>query len=361
MPLIWCSISGHGFGHAAQVVAVLNALGRLTPSLNIILRTTVPAWYFQDLLQVPWDLSACEQDIGCLQQGPLHIDVGGTWAAYSRFHSNWQDRVTKEAAAIASHSPNLVISDIAYLAIEAGAHANIPVVGLSSICWDEVLRHLQGEMPPESVPVIKQIKRSYSLADVMIRMAPGIPMPVFRRTIDVGPIAAPAEPDYQGVRHALGARADERIVLIAFGGIPVTSLPWHRLETMTGYRFIIPGSVPSQSQRVVSSQTLPFRFQTIMASCDIVITKPGYATIVEAVASDLRVIYVRRYNFVDEDSLVQYLHRYGRGLELSIADFLNGRWEQTMEAIMAIPACPNAAPATTGATEAADILKQYVE
>jgi hypothetical protein len=361
MPLIWCSISGHGFGHAARVVAVLNELGRLIPSLKVVLRTTVPAWYFQDQLQVPWDISACQQDIGCLQQGPLQIDVEGTWAAYGQFHRNWRDRVTEEAAAIKRHSPNVVISDIAYLAIEAGARADLPVVGLSSICWDQVLIHLQDEMPPESAPVIQQIQHSYTLADLMIRLAPGIPMPVFRRTIDVGPVAARVEPDHQGVRQALGASATDRIVMIAFGGIPLMSLPWDRIETMTGYRFIVPGPVPPWTQRVVSSETLPFPFQTLMASCDILITKPGYGTIVETVASGTRVIYVRRYNFVDEAGLVTYLHRYGRGLELSAEDFLNGRWEQTMEAIMTIPASHISAPAATGAAEAADILKKYME
>lgn len=360
MPLIWCSISGHGFGHAAQVVPALNELGRLVPSLNVILRTTVPAWFFQNQLQVPWDISACEQDIGCVQQGPLHIDLSETWADHGRFHQNWRDRVSEEAAAIKNHSPHVVISDIAYLAIEAGARANIPVVGLSSICWDQVLIHLHNEMPPESAPVIQQIQHAYSLADLMIRVAPGIPMPAFRRTIDVGPIVAPVEPDCRGIRDALQASAEERIVVIAFGGIPLTSLPWNQIDTMSGYRFIVPGPVPPRTQRVVSSETLPFRFRTIMASSDIVITKPGYGTIVEAVASGTRVIYVRRYNFVDEDSLVTYLHRYGRGLELSVEDFLNGRWEQPLETAMTMPAFQPSVPAATGATEAADILKTYL-
>ncbi|MDQ6734862.1 MAG: hypothetical protein M3Z35_12270 [Nitrospirota bacterium] len=360
MPLIWCSISGHGFGHAAQIVPVLNELGRRIPSLKALLRTTVPSWLFQDRLQVPWEISVCEQDIGCVQQGPLHIDEEGTWAAYDRFHTTWTERASQEADAIKRHSPDLILSDISYLAIEAGAHADIPVVGLSSLCWDQVLIHLQHETPPEPAPIIQQIEHSYSLADLMIRVAPAIPMPAFRRTIDVGPIAARVEPDHQGIRHALGASPDERIVAIAFGGIPLASLPWDRIETMTGYRFIIPGPVPPQAQRVVSSDTLPFRFQTIMTSCDTLITKPGYGTIVEAVASGTRVIYVRRYNFVDEDSLVRYLHRYGRGLELSVEDFLSGRWEQTMEAIMTIPASQTSAPAATGAMEAADILKSYL-
>lgn len=360
MPLIWCSISGHGFGHAAQVVPVLNELGRLIPSLKVILRTAVPAWYFQDQLQVPWDLSVSEQDVGCVQQGPLHIDVEATWTAYHRFHKNWEDRVTEEAAAITNHSPHIVISNIAYLSIEAGARANIPVVGLSSICWDQVLIHFHDKASSDSASVIKRIQCSYALADLMIRVAPAISMPVFRRASDIGPIATRTEANHHGLRCALGASANERIVVIAFGGIRLTSLPWNRIEAMTGYRFIVPGPVPSGIQRVVSSESLPFRFQTIMASCDIILTKPGYGTIVEAVASGIRVVYVRRYNFADEDHLLTYLHRYGYGLELSIEDFLNGRWEETMQAVMAVPPLQTSAPDATGAAEAADIIKRYV-
>ena len=37
-------------------------------------------------------------------------------------------------------------------------------------------------------------------------------------------------------------------------------------------------------------------------------TKPGYGTILEAVALGLPVIYVRRYNFADEAPLVDFLH-----------------------------------------------------
>jgi hypothetical protein len=46
---------------------------------------------------------------------------------------------------------------------------------------------------------------------------------------------------------------------------------------------------------------------------------------------------------------------------LSVEDFLNGRWETTMDAAMTIPAAPAVcAPAATGAMEAADILMKYV-
>ncbi|MBH0180444.1 MAG: hypothetical protein HP490_01870 [Nitrospira sp.] len=71
MPLLWAAISAHGFGHAAQVVPVLNALGRLVPNLRVLLRTMVPASFFEHRLTVPWELSAVQQDVGCIQNGPL--------------------------------------------------------------------------------------------------------------------------------------------------------------------------------------------------------------------------------------------------------------------------------------------------
>jgi hypothetical protein len=360
MPLIWCSISGHGFGHAAQVVPVLNELGRRIPGLKVLLRTTVPSWFFQDRLQLPWEISVGEQDIGCIQQGPLHIDVEGTWAAHDKFHTNWKDRVSEEADAIGRRSPNVLLSDISYLAIEAGASANIPVVGLGSLSWDQVLTHLQDGTPSASSPLIERIQHAYSLANLMIRLTPSITMPAFRRTVNVGPIVARRTPNHQGVRQAVGASPDERIVVIGFGGIPLRALPWVQIEAMIGYRFIVPGPVPPHTQRVVSSDLLPFRFQTIMASCDILMTKPGYGTIVEAVASSTRVIYVRRYNFADEDSLVAYLHKYGRGLELAVEDFLNGRWQATMDAAMALDSPQASAPAATGTMEAADIVTKFL-
>lgn len=87
-------------------------------------------------------------------------------------------------------------------------------------------------------------------------------------------------------------------------------------------------------------------------------TKPGYGTIVEAVALGLPVIYVRRYNFADEPPLVAFLHQYGRAYELSIKDFVSGRWLPAFEAIARTPVVP-ALPTCTGAVDAARQLTTY--
>ena len=128
MPLIWAAISAHGFGHAAQVVPVLNALGRLVPDLRAILRTTVPPAFFSDRLMIPWELSASQQDIGCIQDGPLSINVEATWRAHERFHTTWTDRIQHEVREMRTVCPDVVLADTPYLAIEAGKAAGIPTV-----------------------------------------------------------------------------------------------------------------------------------------------------------------------------------------------------------------------------------------
>src|SRR2546422_2053280 len=60
MKRIWCAISSHGFGHAAQAVPVLNELGRRVSGLMAILRTSVPARFFEASFKIAWEGSEAE-------------------------------------------------------------------------------------------------------------------------------------------------------------------------------------------------------------------------------------------------------------------------------------------------------------
>jgi hypothetical protein len=363
MPLIWCSISGHGFGHAAQMLPVLNELCHRVSGLRAILRTMVPPWFFDGRLTMAWEVSPAEQDIGCVQHGPLTIDVDATWAAHQAFHAEWEGRVLQEVAVIRHAAPDLVVSNISHLAVEAAARAGVPAVGLCSLSWDGVLEpFLDPEGPARSAQaeVVRRIRQSYGFADLMIRAAPGIPLSAFKKVVDIGPIAQPLAPDPARVRRAIGAGAHEQVVLVSFGGIMLDALPYDRLERLTSYQFIVSGPVPAGSRRVHSDASIPVSFGTLLASADMLVTKPGYSTVVEAVAQSKSVVYVRRYNFVDEDCLVAYLHRYGRAVELSAADFASGRWDTALNGVSRTSQPSETAPPATGAAEAAVILAGYL-
>ena len=359
MPLIWAAISGHGFGHAAQVVPVLNALGRLVPNLRILLRTTVPAAFFRDRLTIPWEISPVQQDVGGIQKGPLIIDVDATWHEHHRFHSSWDDRLQTEIDAMRIADPDMVLADTTYLALAAGKTASIPTIALISFTWDLVLSEYT---PPPSIDgqrILQLIRLAYAQADLALRITPAPQMEIFQRLINIGPIAEPAPSAREHLTKHLGLAPGEQTVLVGFGGIPLDSLPFDRLESLTGYRFLFDGPIPAGSQRFVSISSLPFSFKTLTASVDAIMTKPGYGTLVEAVAVQVPMVYVRRYNFADERFLVDYLHQYGRGVELSMNDFTQGRWLSSLQKVLGLPPT-TAPPPLTGANEAAAELAKFL-
>jgi len=360
MVVIWCSISSHGLGHAAQVVPVLNELGRFRPDLRVILRTEVPPWFFRDRLTVSWTHSPAQQDIGCIQHGPLQIDVAATWDAHARFHAGWERKIEEESRAIRAARPSLVLSDISHLAIEAGATAGIPAIGLCNLSWDQILEPLADPNQTDQQETVALIRRAYASAERMLRLAPGLTLPAFPKIADIGPIASPLAPDRSGLRRATGAAPDDLVAVVAFGGIALDTLPFERLDQLDGYRFVVSETVPDHSRRSVAASKLAMPFGTLLASADLIVTKPGYSTIVEAVALGKPVVYVRRYNFADEQALVDYLHRHGRGMELTQQDFADGRWRAALDAAGRMPPPPEAPPALSGAAEAAAILRAYL-
>jgi hypothetical protein len=359
MPLIWCSISGHGFGHAAQVVPVLNELGKLVPGLSAILRTIVPASFFRPRLTIDWTVSPAEQDVGCVQRGPLNIDVPATWAAYERFHAAWESDLEDEVAALRASRADLVLSDISHLAIEAGRRAGLRTIGLCNLSWDQVLERLGTPTNDPHRRALDHIRLAYRNADLMIRIAPGLPMPAFRTVADVGPVVGPLQPPTPQLRSTLKMDRNERLALVGFGGVPLDDVPFRQMEQMRGYRFLFDGPVPRSCARVHSMPDMRIPFNSALASCDAIVTKPGYATVVEAVALQKPVVYVRRYNFVDEEPLVSYLHRYGCGAEISMKDFETGRWEASLERAFSASR-QEAPPAPSGAGEAAAMLAPYL-
>lgn len=359
MPLIWAAISGHGFGHAAQVVPVLNALSRLVPDLRVLLRTAVPASFFKSRLLPRWDISPVQQDVGCVQNGPLMIDVEATWREHHRFHGSWEERLQTEIEAMREAAPKIVLADTPYLALAAGKAAGLPTVALVSFTWDLVLSDYVAPPSIDRQVILTSIRQGYAQANLALRITPAPAMEQFKRVIDIGPIAEPASSAREQLSKYVRLAPGERTVLVGFGGIPLDALPFDRLESLTGYRFLFDGSIPSGSRRFVSLTSLPFSFQTLMASVDVIITKPGYGTLVEAVALQAPMVYVRRYNFADEQSLVDYLHRYGRGVELSKGDFAQGQWKTALETALGLPV-PTTPPPPTGMNDAATILSSYL-
>jgi UDP-N-acetylglucosamine:LPS N-acetylglucosamine transferase len=200
---------------------------------------------------------------------------------------------------------------------------------------------------------------SYRHANLALRIAPGLPLTAFSKVVDIGPIAETRNSHRDDIRKHLRVNDSERLVLLAFGGIALNSLPWEAMGRLQGYHFIVSSPPDRPSPRIHVASTLSHSFNTLMASVDLVMTKPGYGTIVEAVTLEAPVVYVRRYNFADEAPLVDFLHRYGCGHELSLKDFQAGNWQPALDAIRCTSASVSP-PSPTGAADAARFLMPFL-
>ena len=360
MPLLWTAISAHGYGHAAQVTPVLNELGRRLPDLRVVLRTNVPRAFFQDRLTISWDLRPAQLDLGCLQQGPLTMEWDATWRAHRDFHATWESRVKDEAAAIREAGADLVLGNIPYLAMAAAAQADVPAVALASLSWDEILCEHVDPNQPWQTSLLEEMRRAYGRASLLLRITPGLRMPAFPRAETIGPIASPLPPARERVRSYYSLRTDDALALVAFGGIRMEFFPFDRMEQMRGFQFLIDGPAPANSRRIHSLAEIPERFSTVLSSVDLIMTKPGYGTTIEAVAAQTPVVYVRRHSFADETPIVEYLQRHGRGVELSRQDFERAQWESALRAALALPVPPTPPPNMSGASDAADQLLPFL-
>lgn len=355
-PLIWCAVSGHGYGHAAQVVPVLNELGRRVPGLKAVVRTSVPAFFFRDRLTLAWELSEAEQDVGCVQRGPLQTDIPATWEAYRRFHRSWSRRVDEEVRALRLARPRLVLSDVSHLAIAAASRVPVPSVALSNLSWDLVLEAFQDPADSSHRTIIRETRTAYGLAHLMLRLTPGLDMRAFRKVVSIGPVRQETRADREGLVKRLGVTPQTRIVLIGFGGVPLEGVPFEAAARLRAYHFVHSGPVPPRCRNVTSYEGLGIPFPSLLASADAVMTKPGYSTIVEAVAHARPVLYVKRHRFADEACLLAYLHRFGRGLEIHPDAFHAGSWEEPLEALQRVPPPAERDTSPNGAAQAADLI-----
>lgn len=366
---VWVAISSHGFGHAAQVVPVLNAWFQREPNLFVILRCAVDRSFFEERLLAPfhWEPDI-RLDVGCIQTSPVEVDIEATFAKHDALHSRAEEVIASELKAMAEHRPQIVLASHPYLALEAGKRFGIPTVALVGFTWADALQVYAST--PKHLETVAFVREKYrEFTDLAIRIVPAPEITLFRRCVSVGAVAeAPVTPRREDLARAVKA-GSRHIVLIAFGGIQVEAqIDFPRLATELGKQFVFVLQSPLLEKRVpseldgifVKGSSLKdvFSFKELMASSDLVLSKPGYGTAMEMVALQKCLIYIRRGDFVDEEPIVNYLHRYGKGVELSLSDFVQANWRHALEQSLSIPE-PLEKPNFNGASEAAEVLVNF--
>ena len=367
MPSICFYISGHGFGHASRQIEIVNALGARVPEdVHILLRSTAASRLFERTIDVPFTLLAGACDTGVIQVDSLRLDEVDTVNRAGEFYANFSDRVSDEAEMLRAHDVRLVICDAPPLACAAAAAAHVPSIVVSNFTWDWIYEGYADRFATAAPHVLPIIREAYASATAGWRLPMHGGFATVHQIQDVPFVARRASRPREAVLSALRIPRDKPIALSSFGGFGVGDFDIGTVDCLDAYTVVITrwqeSEPPPHGVRCVDEWTMyemGFRYEDLVAACDVVVTKPGYGIISECVANDTAIVYTSRGHFVEYDVLVREMPRYVRCVFLEQDRLLAGRWRDALDTVLASGAAPEA-PRTDGAEVIADRLQRMV-
>jgi L-arabinokinase len=340
-------ISGHGFGHAARAIEVINALLAARAGVYVHVRTSVARWLFDLTVRGPFAYEHVEGDTGIVQIDSLRLDEAASVRRALDFMATFDDRVAHEAAALKKLSPALVVADMPALGIAAAAGAPVPVAALGNFTWDWAYSAYR-----DSAPLVERISAVYARADVALRLPMWGGFGAFRRIVDVPFVARHSTRDPEDTRRRLGVPLATRLVLPSFGGHGLEGLQ-DQFIRLDGYEVLFEFD---EKQLYADG----YRYEDLVRAADVVVTKPGYGIIAECLANDTALLYTDRGNFIEYDVLVANIPRVLRSRFISHEDLFAGRWQEHLDAVIDQPA-PPLRPPTNGAEYAAKLLLEMAD
>ncbi|HEV8662600.1 MAG TPA: hypothetical protein VGT06_05565 [Candidatus Methylomirabilis sp.] len=353
-PAIVFYITGHGFGHATRMIAVMQALREAEPAVRLIARTAVLPALFAAHLGEAVTVVPGAVDVGTVQHDSLRLDKTASLRAYATFLAERPDRADSEGRWLRQVGAALVVGDIPPLAFEAASAAGVPGIAITNFSWDWIYAPYVAQ-EPAFAPLLRQIREAYGRSTLLLRLPLHGDLSAFPAVRDVPLIARRVPRDRAAVRGVLGLSGEEPLVVLSFGGFDLYGIDFSRLGHLSGYRFAVGRPVAGAPPNVLGVPPDRVRHDELVGAADAVITKPGYGIVSECLAHRIPVVYTSRGEFAEYGPLVTGLHRYTVATFISNEDLLAGRWGPALQKVVGAP-LPRERLEPTGADAAARTL-----
>lgn len=350
------AVTPHGFGHAAQVAPVVNALARRLPGMRVTVVSTVPGWFLRQRIQPDFELVERAADFGLSMNSALHIDLARSAAAYADLHRNWEARVEREACWLRSLQPNLVLADVPYLTLAAARAAAIPALALCSLNWADIYRCYFAQRG-EASKVLEQMEAAYNGAQAFLCPEPSMPMPTLANRVAIGPIGARGSDRRDELDRRLGLGSDVALVLVAPGGVQ-TRFAMEAWPESRAIHWLVSESWQLAHPQATALEHTGMGFTDLVASCDAVLGKCGYGTVVECVVNGKPLLYVPRPDWPEEPVLLNWLREHQAAVEVPADRLVSGDFIDIVAAArrLRVKRCQ-----AGGAEQAAALLQPYLQ
>jgi predicted DNA-binding antitoxin AbrB/MazE fold protein len=275
------SISAHGFGHGAISCSVINRLMTYYPHIKISIMTLLPKSYLDSRLTGNFDYYEVGSDFGMLMSSPICIDIENSRQKYQLLLDNWQSCVDSEKKLLVTIKPDILISNISPISLDAAHQLGIKTASVAPFNWAQIYQVYCLDDKAETKAVYQKMYSVYQAVGQVFKPLPFVPLNDGNE-IEIASINDEPRVDLAGLLKQLPLNT-QKIGLIALGGLPFP-LDLQNWPKKDGLHWLVDQTIPISRTDMTQIVTLKVPFIQLVAASDFIITKPGYGTYCEIAA-----------------------------------------------------------------------------
>jgi hypothetical protein len=125
------------------------------------------------------------------------------------------------------------------------------------------------------------------------------------------------------------------VALVSFGGLGLPGLRPGALEEDPEVRYVFPSELAEDRLSAAG-----VRYPDVVAAADVVVTKPGYGIVTDAIAGGTRLVYCDRGDFPEYPILVREMAPWVASVYLPSAELREGRIREPVRRALSLPIPP---------------------
>ena len=323
-PILYLAITNHGFGHATRAASIAADIQRLCPEIVLILATTAPRSLLEAYLPGDFIHRPRALDVGVIQVDSVIMDLPATLEKLHHIRAQQQAIIASEATFINQNQVGLVLADIPPLATPIAKAAGVPVWMMGNFGWDFIYRPWGDEF----VAIADWIADCFQQCDRLFRLPFHEPMSAFSHITDVGLTGVNPRFAEAVMRQRFGLEntPKAKTVLVTFGGLGLTQVPFHNFDRFPDWQFIGFDLKCPDFPNLIKVTDPIYRPVDFMPLCGRILSKPGYSTFSEACRLEVPIITIPRAGFAETAVLLNGLQDYAHHRILTRDEFFTGNW-----------------------------------
>lgn len=300
-------ISDYGFGHAARSVALIHHLLAMEEDLKVIICHSFALHFLRESLKDENRVTfrTIETDIGyVLRKDSIEPDVEKLNVEYEKYLTKWPLLIERERNFLQTNKVDFVISDISAFPFEAAYTLGTPSLGISNFTWHTAYQGLIADS------LLEPLKEAYEKMTYFFSLA-GSKEPDWgmKGTMQFGFFARSVDSnEVNRIRKLVNPTGEKFVVFFGLGmKIDIEQLERLPIWDSPNCVFIVSSNVQVKRPNVFPIPKDYLESQNYIAAADLVISKPGWGIVSEAVCARKPLLILDRQTMREDQNTISFL------------------------------------------------------